>query len=252
MVHSGNSQRKGNAPWFRILLDYVFPPLCHSCRTFIPDAGRIHICDDCLATTRNLDSPLCPFCGVPFLTEDGLDHACGACITAPPPFAAARAAVIYEGAVRELIHRLKYDGKIQVRRPLGLLLAERLKRFAVDAAPDLLLPVPLHVKRLRQRGFNQAVLLGELLSREWGVPMARQAIKRVRWTEPQITLAAGDRAANVRGAFAIADPGIIKGKRVMLIDDVMTTGSTVVECGRLLGKSGAASVFVAVVARVPD
>lgn len=233
-------------------IDLFFPPLCHSCRSFIAPAGRIHICTDCLSTTRGLASPFCTACGVPFHTENGLDHLCGDCQSKLPPFAAARAAVVYEGAVKELIHRLKYDGRIQVRRPLGLLMAERLAEFVHDAGPDLLLPVPLHLERLRQRGFNQAVLLGELVSEEWGVPMKRRVIRRVRWTEPQITLAAGDRAANVRGAFAVADPDIVGGKRILLVDDVMTTGSTVSECARMLKKMGAAEVFVAVVARVPD
>jgi ComF family protein len=245
-------RRIATVPVFGFFLDLLFPPLCHSCRAFIPNAGRIHICTDCLATSRSLDSPFCTVCGVPFRTEGGLDHLCGDCLSKPPAFAAARAAVVYEGAVRELIHRFKYSGRVQARRPLGLLLAERLAGFVHDVAPDLILPVPLHPKRLRRRGFNQAVLLGELVSREWGVPMARRVIRRVRWTEPQITLAAGDRAANVRGAFAVADPDIVRGKRILLIDDVMTTGSTLSECARMLGKAGAAAVFAAVVARVPD
>jgi ComF family protein len=236
----------------RFFADLFFPPLCHSCRTFIPNAGRIHICGDCFSTTRSLGSPFCTVCGVPFRTEGGLDHICGDCLSKPPAFAAARAAVVYEGAVKELIHRLKYDGRIQARRPLGLLLAERLAGFVHDAAPDLIMPVPLHLKRLRQRGFNQAVLLGELASKEWGVPMARRVIRRIRWTEPQITLASRDRMANVRGAFAVADPAVVRGKKILLVDDVMTTGSTVSECARMLKKGGAAEVFVAVVARVPD
>jgi ComF family protein len=163
----------------------------------------------------------------------------------------ARAAALYEGAIRDLIHRLKYDGKVQVRRPLALLMAQRLAGFADHDSSDLLLPVPLHLKRIRERGFNQAILLGELLAREWKIPFERSLLRRIRWTEPQVNLAAGERAANVRGAFAVGDPSVVKGRRVILVDDVLTTGSTVSECSRVLKRAGAVEVFVATVARVP-
>ncbi len=236
---------------FAQLLDLVFPPLCHACKVFMPQAGRIHICEPCLATARPVESPICRICGIPFLTEDGSDHPCGVCLKKPPPFAMARAAALHEGAIRDLIHRLKYDGKVQVRRPLALLVAERLAGFAAHASSDLLLPVPLHVKRIRERGFNQAILLGELLAREWRIPFERSLLRRIRWTEPQVNLAAAERAANVRGAFAVGDPANVKGRRVMLVDDVLTTGSTVSECSRVLRMAGALEVFVVTVARVP-
>lgn len=245
-------RRIADIPAIGHIVDLFFPPLCHACKEFIPDAGTIHICCDCLSSTRSLESPLCTVCGVPFRTEGGIDHQCGDCRLKPPAFDAARAAVLYEGAVRELVHRLKYDGRLQARRPLGLLMAQRLSGFVTDSAPDIILPVPLHRKRLRQRGFNQAILLGEIVSREWMVPLGRRVMERIRWTEPQITLAAGERAANVRGAFAVARPEQVRGRKVLLVDDVMTTGSTLSECGRMLDKAGAAAVFAAVVARVPD
>ena len=130
-------------------------------------------------------------------------------------------------------------------------MAEHLVVFAKEAAPELLLPVPLHLKRLRQRGFNQAVLLGEVLAKEWQVPMARRLLKRTRWTEPQVNLTSKQRENNVRGAFELAHAEAVKGKRVMLVDDVVTTGSTVQECAKVLKKGGAASVHVVTVARVP-
>ncbi len=236
---------------FAQLLDLVFPPLCHACKAFIPQAGRVHICESCLATARAVESPVCTICGALFLTEGGSDHPCGACLTTPPPFDMARAAALHEGAIRDLIHRLKYDGKVQVRRPLALLMAERLAGFADLAASDLLLPVPLHLKRIRERGFNQAILLGELLAHEWKIPLERGLLRRIRWTEPQVNLVAGERAANVRGAFAVTDSSRLTGKRVMLVDDVLTTGSTVSECSRVLKRAGAVEVIVVTVARVP-
>lgn len=234
------------------LIDLIFPPLCHTCRKFMPDAGRIHICPECRATSGPLHSPMCTCCGVPFITHEGIDHRCGRCTAKNPHFDAARSAVLYEGAVRDLIHRLKYDGRVQCRRPLGLLMAERLAGYCGDVSPDLMVPVPLHLRRLRTRGFNQSVLIGELVAKEWHLPFERRVLRRTRWTESQLTLKVEERAANVRGAFEVAFPDRVRGKRVMLVDDVLTTGSTANECARVLTKAGAASVCVVTVARVPS
>jgi ComF family protein len=113
----------------------------------------------------------------------------------------------------------------------------------------MIVPVPLHARRLRSRGFNQAVLLGEVLARQWHLPLARQALKRIRWTEPQISLSAEERRVNVKGAFAVPDIAAVMGKHVLLLDDVFTTGSTVEECSRVLKRSGAAAVTVITIAR---
>ncbi len=233
----------------RALADILFPPLCHACRSFIPDAGTLHLCEACLAEAQPVEPPFCTICGEQFCTEEGLNHPCGPCLTAPRPFAAARAAARFGGAVEEMIHRYKYGKKVQLRRPLGLLTAVRLAAFAGECAPDLLVPVPLHTKRLRERGFNQALLLARVLEREWRVPLARAGMARVRWTEPQVRLSAAERERNVRGAFAVTDPAAVAGKRVMLVDDVFTTGSTVNECARVLRRAGADAVFVVTVAR---
>lgn len=235
-------------PFFSALLDFIFPPLCHVCRSFIPDAGSLHVCPSCLEGMQTVSRPLCPVCGIPFAGQ-GADHLCGACIVTPPSYDAARAALVYAGATRELIHTFKYNYKIHLRRPLALLTARRLAACVASFQPELLVPVPLHVKRLRSRGFNQAVLLGELLSREWGVPLKRRAMRRIRWTEPQISLSAAERRHNVKGAFSVADPALVAGKRVLLLDDVLTTGSTVEECSHMLRKAGAAQVLVITVAR---
>ncbi len=239
-------------PWSQFLsafTDIIFPPLCHACKTFIPDAGAIHICDGCLAGSPPITSPHCTLCGLPFFTEGGIDHLCGGCIDDPPYFAAARAAVLFDGPVRDLIHRFKYGRKVQHCRPLGLLAARQLGAFAADCSADLIIPVPLHVKRLRERGFNQAVLLGEFLAGNWRLPLSRNNLRRTRWTEPQINLSAAERRDNVRGAFAVQDAGEVRNRRIILVDDVYTTGSTVAECARTLRKGGAEAVFAVTVAR---
>uniref|UniRef100_A0A831UEN5 ComF family protein n=1 Tax=Geobacter metallireducens TaxID=28232 RepID=A0A831UEN5_GEOME len=235
----------------RAFLDVLFPPLCHLCKAPVTGAGPLHLCDACLGAMTPITSPLCPLCGVPHGTEGGIDHPCGSCILKPPPFDAARGALLYAGPVQELIHRHKYGHKAHLRRPLALLAIRHLTPFVQSVSPHVIVPVPLHRTRLRERGFNQAVLMGAVLAREWRLPLLRDALRRVRPTVAQATLSARERRANVRGAFAVADPGRVAEKRVLLVDDVATTGSTAAECARVLKGAGAGAVFVATVALAP-
>jgi len=225
-------------------LNLLLPPLCHSCRAPLQAPGEIRLCPDCLASVAGIGDPICSCCGRPFATFAGIDHPCGECTLYPPPFLAARSALRYEKRVREMIHSFKYGYRVMLRRPLALLAAPRLDDFVAEFAPELILPVPLHVKRLRQRGFNQAILLGELFSRRWQIPLSRDNLRRVRWTEPQVTLSAAERADNVRGAFSLARAELLEWKRVLLVDDVYTTGSTVKECSRVLAAAGAVTAVV--------
>lgn len=235
-------------PFLAAALDLVFPPLCHVCRRCIPSAGELHICPDCHDSMPPIASPLCTVCGIPF-EGAGDDHPCGRCSTRHPAYDAARAALAYEGAGRDLIHAFKYRSKTHLRRPLALLTIERLSGFIGSGLHDLVMPVPLHRKKLAVRGFNQSLLLGEILSRRFRIPLDRHALRRIRWTEPQINLPAGDRHSNVRGAFAVHDPPRVDGRRILLVDDVFTTGSTVEECARTLKRAGAVQVTVITVAR---
>jgi ComF family protein len=150
-----------------------------------------------------------------------------------------------------MIHRFKYGQQVRLRRPLALLLLDRLTPFIAEAAPDLVLPVPLHSRRLRQRSFNQSLLLADFLAKELSLPLARNLLRRHRWTEPQVQLPAAERIANVRNAFSLADSRAVAGKRILLVDDVFTTGSTLTECSRILVKAKAAAVFGVTVARAP-
>lgn len=240
-------------PWmlralFAAALDFLFPPLCHVCRTFIPDAGPLHICFACRERMTLIKSPQCVVCGVSFIGA-GDDHLCGECVKSHRHVDAARAVFVYEGASRDLIHSFKYRNKTHLRRPLALLTIEQLSEFVRLRAPHVIIPVPLHRKRLRSRGFNQAVLLGELFSSHWNMPLDRHNLRRIRWTEPQVNLSAGDRRANVKGAFSLQNPDLVRGRRVLLVDDVLTTGSTVEECALMLKNAGAEDVTVITVAR---
>jgi ComF family protein len=149
------------------------------------------------------------------------------------------------------VHRFKYGHKVHLRRPLAILAAERLNSFVAKAAPDLIIPVPLHHSRLRERGFNQAILMGELLARRWRIPLHRATLRRVRATVPQVGLTSAQRRENIRGAFAVPSPAEVTGRRVLLLDDVFTTGSTITECALVLRKAGAAAVYATTVARTP-
>jgi ComF family protein len=229
-------------------LDVILPPLCHLCHSFIPNAGKLHICQTCCDRLPIITSPLCSICGIPFIGI-GNDHRCGSCLTHPPNFDFARAHFLYEGSIRDLIHSYKYNQHTYLRYPLALLTVERMSGFLEDFGPHLIVPVPLHRSRLRQRGFNQAVLLGKELSRQLSLPMTPDALVRTRQTAPQIELSATERRLNVKGAFSVKRPDHIAGRRILLLDDVMTTGSTMDECAKELKKAGAEVVIAATIAR---
>ncbi|WP_136524472.1 ComF family protein [Geomonas ferrireducens] len=240
--------------FLRPLLDLFFPPLCHVCRAYLPPGGEEHglprpfICHDCLAKIDFLEAPLCTTCGIPFATESGASHTCGACLQ-HPPFHTCRSAAALDGPVRELIHRFKYRDRPHLSEPLGLLAFPRLEIFLQDFAPECVVPVPLHRKRLRQRGYNQSQLIAEVLARTLGAPQQVGNLCRWRWTEPQTGLDAGDRVTNVRGAFGVRDPENLAGKRVLLVDDVLTTGSTMRACVDALREAEVAAVAAVTVAR---
>lgn len=230
------------------LLDVILPPICHICRSYIPNAGTLHICPECRDSLPLVSSPLCRICGVPF-SGAGDDHRCGACIIDPPQYDFARAHFLYEGPIRDLIHSFKYNLQTHLRYPLAILSLEGLNRFLADNDPHLIVPVPLHRSRLRQRGFNQAVLLGRVLSYHLNLPLLPDTLIRTRPTEPQINLSASERRVNVKGAFSVKRADSIAGKRILLLDDVMTTGSTMNECAKELKKAGADMVVAATIAR---
>lgn len=230
------------------LLDLLFPPLCHLCRCHLPSAGELHLCPACFERLSLIRSPHCTICGIPF-EGAGIDHRCGACCSAPPHFDSARAPYRYDGGIKELLHNFKYTPRPLLRKPLALLITNALTEHVRALAVDVIVPVPLHSKRLRQRGFNQAVLLGERLAAAWQIPMQRELLRRIRWTEPQVNLSAEERRVNVKGAFELHDRGDVAGRMVLLVDDVFTTGSTANECSRVLKAAGAREVHSVTVAR---
>jgi ComF family protein len=228
------------------LLEFFLPRLCLFCGVAVGEKAAIAVCPACEARIKWVESPLCTCCGKVFEEREGPDRVCGECQTDSPPFARARAAALYDGPVATAITRFKFSRQMAflpvmqhwLKRPLCLELV---------AAADLLAPVPLHPKRIKNRGFNQALLLARAFP---GVPVAREAVVRTRHTAPQVGLNPKERKDNVKGAFAVPDPELVKGKSVLLIDDLFTTGSTVKECARVLRRAGARRVEVLTVSRV--
>jgi len=240
------------SPHWRFLLDLILPARCRACHRTLRAETNPCFCPDCWDTVSRIDGPCCPRCGKPFASAAALSHSpghlCGDCRERSPKFDRAVSAGWYEGVLAEAIHLFKYRGKTLLTRPLGDLLLPAIKRLP---EADVLVPVPLHPSRLREREFNQALLLCDYLGAESGLPVIPDALERIRVTPPQIGLSHEDRRRNVRRAFVPKRPERLEGRRPVLIDDVFTTGATVNECARPLKRAGAESVFVLTVARTP-
>lgn len=234
-----------SAFWYQ-LLNFFLPAFCLLCGKPLPPAPGV-VCAACRDQLPWLKPPVCELCGAPFRGVVVQSARCQECQQQPPPFHQARAAVFYEAQCREAIHRFKYGRQFVYGRFLRELLAQALEVQALAREAEVLIPVPLHPRRLRQRGFNQALLLARAFP---GLPVARGALVRQRYTRPQTELSPEERRRNVKGAFRVADPAAVAGKKVVLLDDVFTTGATVRECARMLRRAGAAQVAVITVARV--
>ena len=249
---------EGWREWLTALLDLVFPPLCPVCRAGLADGRRDPLCGACWQGVERLSRPWCRVCGLPFPRQIGAgettrvghaEHRCGQCRRRPPAFSYARSAAHYGDVTREALHAFKFGGRRALANPLGDLLVELGPSILPVPGPDLLLPIPLHPRRERERGFNQSLLLARRLGRGWDVPVRADVIARRVGTQPQTALNAEDRRKNVRGAFALRRPEAVVGRHVVLVDDILTTGSTAASCAACLRAAGAATVGVLTVAR---
>ena len=233
----------------KIFFDLIFPPQCMMCGKRIEDGEEDGMCHGCLLQIPYISSPLCHRCGLPFLLETGSNHFCNDCLLSPPLFKTARALGKYEEGLKKVIALFKYEGKFNLGEGLGRLMARIPHTDLTMSSYDLFMPVPLHPKRLRERGFNQAVVLASQLSKRYQIPVDSMNLCRHRPTESQIHLSFNERRTNVKGAFGVNDKGKIKGKNILLIDDVYTSGATVNECAKVLIKAGAETVDVLTLAR---
>jgi len=233
----------------RLALDIALPTLCVACRE--PVAG-VGVCAQCWAKLSFIAQPFCPRLGIPFVYDPGPGLLSMEAIANPPAYARARAAVRYDDVARTLVHALKYQDRTDLAPAMGRWMARAGEELLAEA--DVLVPVPLHWRRGWSRRYNQSGALARVLEKQTGVAVAGSALRRIRPTQQQIGLNRSQRASNVQGAFKVA-PELaheIQGRRVVLIDDVLTSGATVDACARALLRARAAHVDVLVFARVVD
>jgi len=263
-----------------VIKDVLFPAQCLVCGAFFhndshqrnglpaevfqagtaPDFEKVmapFLCRLCSKDFVAAVSPMCTVCGIMFQSREGQDHICGECLTSTKLFGMARTLGAYERALLAVIHRMKYAGKIQVARPLGAHLFFALIRYWEPGRIDLAIPVPLHLIKIRTRGFNQSFLLvrgwesmaAALNVEQPFIKVDGRALIRERWTDPQTGLGKKKRLANIKNAFGVSEFAKIEGKRILLVDDVYTTGATVNECAKVLLGAGAGRVDVLTLAQ---
>ncbi len=233
--------------WGRAALDVVYPRSCAACGAETEEEG--FLCWNCISRIQYVSLPFCSICGDPVAGRVDRAYICYTCTDSTPHFAIARSAARYRDTVQELLRAFKYRGALWLRPDLTHIL-ESCARNEVDwESVDVVTAVPLFWRRRLARGYNQAALLAGDLARRLGRPFEGRILRRVRSTDTQTHLTARERATNVEGAFQVRRPARIEQRRVLLVDDVMTTGATVNECARVLMKAGAGRVDVVTVAR---
>ena len=231
----------------RAFVSLFYPPLCAVCSVSVEFGA--YLCPPCAAKAPRIKPPFCSKCSEPFDGAITETFACANCAHRVLHFEAAVCAYRSRGVVRSLLHQFKYGHHIHLRHPVADWLAASLDDPRLQGRRfDLIVPVPLHPARTRERGFNQAELLAELLSARAGLTL-RNALERIRYTTTQTAFDRAERMENLHNAFRLRKKANVRGLRVLLIDDVLTTGSTLSECARVLKAGGALSVHAATAAR---
>ena len=239
----------------RQLTQIIYPPRCVICGDFLwrapLDAGESPnpICRSCISDFAPIEAPFCTICGVPFASTAIENHPCEDCLRKRPFFDAAYAPYIYEGPILEAVLRFKYGQKTFMADALGPLLTPFVKARFTLREPFLVMPVPLHAKRLRERGFNQSLLLANRLALGLRAKVDCLSLIRIRHTIPQTTLSKKERRKNIENAFFLKRPESVRGKSILLVDDVTTTGNTLNECAKVLSRGGAQAVFCVTLAK---
>jgi ComF family protein len=231
--------------------DILFPLRCLACGAGLQGDQEISYCQTCVQDVRLIHEPLCTICGRPFDKAAGNSHRCGYCLGNCWYFKRARAVVRYQPPIAQAVKSFKYNGRMHALATFAALTQQYFLEHP-RPQPDVILPVPLHPKRLRRRGFNQALLLGRRFFPQDRNIIDPHILERKTWTRPQAGLSGSERRRNVRNAFRLRQPEKIKNKKILLVDDVFTTGATVNECARILVKNQAAEVEVFTIARAMD
>jgi len=246
--------------FFNFFLDALYPPICIKCKKLLKNNDKYdkndffsynlksYLCYNCSNEFVPSEGPMCSVCGMNFKSKETIDHICYECIIKPKKFYKARSCGSYTNVLRDVIHHYKYKKKQYLAVPLGKIIYFTFEKYWSKDEIDIVIPVPLHIKRFRQRGFNQAYLLLDEFKKNSFV-INRNVLKRIRWTEPQTNLKKKMRLINLKNAFALDNCEQIKNKNVLIVDDVYTTGSTINECAKTLIKGGANRVSAITIAK---
>ena len=230
----------------RSLFNYLLPPACALCLEPLLPAEPDSLCQNCTTQIIPLKRSSCPRCALPYPSKYDGDHFCQTCLLEKKPlFTGVTSVGYYDGLLRDAIHRFKYRNNINLDRPLAAMLTDLLNQK--DICCDMVIPVPLHRNKLRQRTYNQSALIARKLAHRMNLPVKLNLLKRIKQAPPQQSLSARDRLQNVRGAFTLDKK--LHDQSILLVDDVMTTGATARECARTLLKGGAGSIQIAILAR---
>ncbi len=237
--------------WGQRVLNFVFPSTCDGCEAALTHEDLPFFCRPCWEGIRPITGSTCSRCGIPGLHSRSESDAseltcCHTCYDSPPRYDKATALFRYEGVLAQAVQRMKYKSQTSLISPLANLLCENLQ--GIDHM-DIVLPVPLHVTRLRKREFNQSLALAKRVAQTLHIPLSMDNLARTRKTPPQTTLEWKDRQRNVRDSFSVRRPHDFLEKKLLLVDDVLTTGATVNECARVLRAAGAESIQVLALAR---
>lgn len=236
------------------LLNFVFPLDCKICEKPIRESKGYSICEDCFKTIELIERPYCAKCGKPLIPTDffkqNREILCLDCKRKKYSFEFSRSTGIYDKVLKKCIHLFKYYGEKKLAKPLGKLMVDSLvKNDEFKRKIDLIIPVPLHKNDLKKRGFNQSVLLGKVTGDYLSIPVRENVLVKKKLTPFQVNLSKKERKINILGAFSVEKPGEIKGKNILILDDVFTTGATVEECTKELMKARAKNIFVLTLAR---
>ncbi len=229
---------------FETAIVFLYPAKCRVCDDSLGVASMPYICADCWQDIRFLEPPWCDICGTP-----GVNGLCDACATSPPRYGQLRTVALYQTTLQQAIHLFKFEKKKVFAEHLIRLINVHIPVDCDVATYDFVLPIPIHKKRLRERGFNQATLLADGIAKAAGVPVLTNTLVRKRHTVAQSSLDREARQQNIVGAFDVLDPDIIRGKRLLVIDDVFTTGATIREAVNELWTADPAEIDVLTLAR---
>lgn len=230
--------------------EVIFPPQCLGCAEILHTFNDQIFCPTCKEQIHLITGSICHICGTTFPDSPAESHLCADCLEKKPYFSCARAVFSYENIILNAIHRFKYKRHISIGETLASFMTDFQFPNIDYADYSIILPVPLHIKRLRERGFNQSLILARAIGEKHQMPVDFSLLKRHKFTLTQTGSNKKERKQNIKGAFEVTDKKKIAGKSIILIDDVYTTGATVNECAKTLIKAGAQKVSVLTLARV--